>query len=634
MAKVSKIEPIITKIPRLKKVAAYARVSRDTQRLTHSISAQISYYSELIQKNPEWEYAGVYADFAISGTTIKERDEFKRLIADCEDGKIDIVLTKSISRFARNTVDLLSTVRHLKELGIEVRFEKENISSFSGDGELMMSIIASFAQEESRSISENSKWGIRKRFKSGDIGVANKHILGYQYDDDLKQYIIIPEEAKIVQWMFEMYLEGISLQRIADTLNDAGYRTTKGCLFQEASLDILIHNEIYAGDLRRQKSYIPDPISKKKVRNNGELPQYYMTDCHEAIIDRVTYEKVKAEIQRRAAMQNPRYPFTARIHCENCGKLYSRVKNNVKGKTYVRWVCRSKKEIGCSCTSVTFKESQLEQITADMLGLPEFDKETFNDQVKQVTVLKNGNIRFDFYNGSTKIWEKPPKPPKVKKPEAPKRPRNIFDGMIFCGMCGKRFGRGISTTKDGGHLYWHCRSKSNHGVTCESVNYPDATLRKIICKVLMMKDFDEQLFKDTVEKMVIQETGSIDFHLKDGSVKTYDTLRLRINKHITTSTDEFTGKIWCGCCGYHYSRYASRDKYVYWHCYGKIEGSTNCKGQNYADADLRKISAYILGMDEFDGSTFTEKIKHITVLKNGGLKFEFKDETTKKWIPD
>ena len=165
--KITKIEPTKIELPKLKKVAAYARVSVDKGRTMHSFSAQVSFYNNLIQKNPEWEYAGVYADLGISGTDIKNRDEFKRLLDDCEQGKIDIILTKSISRFARNTVDLLNTVRHLKGLGIEVRFEKENINSMSGDGELMLSILASFAQEESISISNNVKWGTRKRFQQG-----------------------------------------------------------------------------------------------------------------------------------------------------------------------------------------------------------------------------------------------------------------------------------------------------------------------------------------------------------------------------------------------------------------------------------------------------------------------------------
>ena len=226
MKKISRIEPKLPAIQARKKVAAYARISRDTERLMHSVSAQVSHYSTLIQKNPEWEYAGVYADCGISGTDTSKRSEFLRMLADCEAGKIDIILTKSISRFARNTVDLLETVRHLKALGIEVRFEKEHIHSLSEDGELMLTLLASFAQEESRSISENVKWGLRKRFQSGEIGAANKHILGYRYDNGLRKYVIIPEEAEAVRWMFQMYIDGVSLRKIAENMNKAGIHIT------------------------------------------------------------------------------------------------------------------------------------------------------------------------------------------------------------------------------------------------------------------------------------------------------------------------------------------------------------------------------------------------------------------------
>ena len=317
MRKISKIEPKLPVIQARKKVAAYARVSRDTERLMHSVSAQVSYYSALIQKNPEWEYAGVYADMGISGTDTSKRGEFLRMLVDCEEGKIDIILTKSISRFARNTVDLLETVRHLKDLGIEVRFEKEHIHSLSEDGELMLTLLASFAQEESRSISENVKWGVRKRFQTGEIGTANKHILGYRYDDELRKYVIIPEEAESVRWMFQMYIDGVSLREIAGSMNRAGIRTTLGNDFQEASVRQLIFNEVYAGDIRRQKCYMADPITKTKVKNCGELPQYYMADCHEAIIDRETYVKVQAEMKRRAGLVNPTYPFLNLTHNYN-----------------------------------------------------------------------------------------------------------------------------------------------------------------------------------------------------------------------------------------------------------------------------------------------------------------------------
>ncbi|MCD8300573.1 MAG: recombinase family protein, partial [Clostridiales bacterium] len=185
MPNLTKIEAKVPAVAARKKVAAYARVSMQTEKMKHSISAQVSYYSGLIQNNPDWEYAGVYADDFISGTDTVKRDEFNRMIADCEAGMIDIILTKSISRFARNTVDLLETVRHLKDIGVEVRFEKERINSMSGDGELMLSILASFAQEESRSISDNVKWGIHKRMQSG-MPNANGHfnIYGYRWEGD------------------------------------------------------------------------------------------------------------------------------------------------------------------------------------------------------------------------------------------------------------------------------------------------------------------------------------------------------------------------------------------------------------------------------------------------------------------
>ena len=207
MPNLRKIEAAGPAIREKKKVAAYARVSMQSERMLHSLSAQVSYYSGLIQKNPDWEYAGVYADDFISGTNTVKRDEFKRMLADCEAGKIDIILTKSISRFARNTVDLLETVRRLKDLGVEVRFEKERIRSMDGDGELMLTILASFAQEESRSISDNVKWGIRKRMQNG---IPNGHfrIYGYRWEGD--ELVIVPEEAEIVKRIFQNFLDGKS----------------------------------------------------------------------------------------------------------------------------------------------------------------------------------------------------------------------------------------------------------------------------------------------------------------------------------------------------------------------------------------------------------------------------------------
>ena len=630
MRKISKIEPKLPVIQARKKVAAYARVSRGTERLMHSVSAQVSYYSTLIQKNPEWEYAGVYADMGISGTDTSRRGEFLRMLADCEEGKIDIILTKSISRFARNTVDLLETVRHLKNLGIEVRFEKEHIHSLSEDGELMLTLLASFAQEESRSISENVKWGVRKRFQSGEIGAANKHILGYQYDEDEKKYVIIPEEAEAVRWMFQMYIDGVPLRGIAESMNSAGIRTTLGNDFQEASVRQLIFNEVYAGDIRRQKCYMADPITKTKVKNCGELPQYYMADCHEAIIDRETYAKVQAEMERRAGLVNPTYPFTGKIKCGICGQSFTRRKGTTKGKEYVSWFCRAKKEVGMTCTSRNYSEQNLMEICAKLMGTDSFDGTAFESSVRLISALPDGSLEVQFFDGQIKRWEMPPKPAKVPDKSMKKRPAHLFDGKIFCGQCGRRYGRAVSESKDR-HLYWYCRAKSHHGVTCDSVNYPDSEMKEIFCMVMGLEAFDEGFFTETVERMVVQKTGSIDFHLKDGTVKAYETLKLRSNRHENTSTDEFTGKIRCASCGNLYHRYCCYGKYTYWRCSGKSKVRTECSGRDFQDSDIRKVSAYMMGMEEFDAEAFNGTVDYVTAFPDGSLEIHFYDGRAERW---
>lgn len=327
MRKTSKIEPLVPVLPTRKRVAAYARVSMETERLHHSLSAQISYYSEMIQSNPEWEYVGVYTDEFVTGTTTDKRSEFQRLLADCETGKIDIVLTKSISRFARNTVDLLKTVRHLKELGIEVRFEKEKINSLSGDGEVMLTLLASFAQEEIISLSNNVKWGTRKRFEQG---IPNGHfqIYGYRWNGD--HLVIEPEEAKIVRLVFDNFMNGLSAESTEKQLEQMGVKSYKGQHFSNSSIRQILRNITYTGNLLFQKEYVVDPITKKSKINRGELPQYWVEDTHEAIIPMETYQAVQVEIARRrelgvfANWSIPTTCFTSKIKCGNCGVSYRR----------------------------------------------------------------------------------------------------------------------------------------------------------------------------------------------------------------------------------------------------------------------------------------------------------------------
>ena len=394
MRKIIQITPSMPQLQRKKRVAAYARVSMDSERLMHSLSAQVSYYSELIQKNPEWIYAGVYADEGITGTLKSKRNEFKRMLEDCENGKIDIILVKSISRFARNTVDLLDTVRHLKGLGIEVRFEKENINSLSSDGELMLSILASFAQEESHSISDNVKWGTRKRFEKG-IPNGRARVFGYRWADDT--LVIESDEAEIVQRIYSEFLSGSSPRKIAKNLNADKITTINGCKWSDFNIRYILKNITYTGNMLMQKSFVDDSISKKRKQNIGELTQYFVENTHEPIIDKTIFDKVQSEFITRS--KNRKSVFAQKLICGICGERY--VRNTCGNPPYKLWVCKTKKNCGCSvCGGVSIREEKLKEVSAEILGLKEFDDTAFIEQIKSIIMEDKYVIRFEFYNGN------------------------------------------------------------------------------------------------------------------------------------------------------------------------------------------------------------------------------------------
>ena len=405
MRKITKLEIKNLDLPKIKKVAAYARVSVERGRTLNSYSAQVSYYNELIQKNPEWEFAGVYSDLGISGTRIEKRNDFKRLLQDCEKGKIDIILTKSISRFARNTLDLLKVVRHLKELGIEVRFEKEGINSLTGDGELMLSILASFAQEEVVSTSNNVKWGIRKKFEKGIPHCG--FIYGYRWKN--RKFEVVPEEAEVVRYIYDNFLQNKSHKKIAKELNELGYKAYKGGKFNPSSVREILSNITYTGDLLLQKYYIADPINKKEKKNNGELNQYYVENNHEAIISMEQYEKVQKEFERRnklgqRANQSLHITcFTSKVKCPLCGKNYRRSgKKNRMGKdyTYYVWVCLTKSEKGAKyCSAKVIPEEELKIAACNALGWNEFDSELFDETIEKVVPIGEDKLEFHSYDG-------------------------------------------------------------------------------------------------------------------------------------------------------------------------------------------------------------------------------------------
>ena len=269
--------------------------------MLQSLSAQISYYSELIQKNPSWEYAGVYSDEAMTGTK-ENRPGLQKLLRDCKAGKIDLVLTKSISRLARNTLTTIQTVRELRAKNIDVYFEKENMHSIGGDGELMLTILASFAEAESFSVSENCKWRIRNKFKEGIPSCAT--VLGYRLVDG--ELTIVPEEAAIVQQIFSDYLSGMGRIAIAEKLRKCCVATRSGGEWQESTIFVILRNEIYLGDLTLQKTYVSDHISKRKCINQGKLPRYHVVASHPAIIEHDVFNRVQEQIKNRSASSRDR----------------------------------------------------------------------------------------------------------------------------------------------------------------------------------------------------------------------------------------------------------------------------------------------------------------------------------------
>ena len=555
MKTVEKVERKLPVLQRKKRVCAYARASMDTERMQHSLSAQVSYYSAFIQKNPEWEYAGVFADYGISGTSTKKREEFNRMLAECEAGNIDIILTKSIQRFARNTVDLLNTVRHLKALGIEVRFEKENINSLSGDGELMLSILASFAQEESRSISENVKWGTVKRFKQG-IPNGKFQIYGYRWEGD--HLVVEPEEAKIVKMIYDDFLNGLSAESTEKKLDEMGVKAYKGGHFGNSSIRNILQNVTYTGNLLFQKEYIADPISGKTKRNHGELPQYWVANTHEAIIPMETYKAVQDERKRRrelGALANWSINtscFTSKIKCGNCGASYRRSGKRQRkdsNEVYHVWVCRTYDSKGKSaCAAKMVPEKTLKSICAEVLGLDEFDEGAFTGRVAKIVVVGNDTLVFHFADGTTlqKTWESTAKKDwwtderrkewgerhKHKDTNPNKHYFNTFTGFIKCGCCGANYRSQYNKRKDGTSVrHWRCTGPRDK---CQNPSITDETMTRLVCDVLGLDKLDETVMDAQIEKATILD-HSVTFHFRDGHTESRDYLE---KKHGTKWTEE------------------------------------------------------------------------------------------------
>ncbi len=365
--------------PKLR-VAAYCRVSTDSDEQASSYEVQVEHYTRFIQKNPEWELAGIFADDGISGTNTKKREEFNRMIEECMAGKIDMIITKSISRFARNTLDCLKYIRELKEKNIPVFFEKENINTMDSKGEVLLTIMASLAQQESQSLSQNIKLGLQYRFQNGEVRVNHSRFLGYTKDEE-GNLIIEPAEAEVVKRIYREYLEGASLLQIGRGLEADGILTGAGkTKWRPETLRKILQNEKYIGDALLQKTYTVDFLNKKRVQNNGIVPQYYVENSHEPIIPRDLYMQVQEEMIRRANLHSganrkkrvysSKYALSSIVYCPKCGEIYRRIAWNNRGKHSTVWRCCTRVEHGpIACDASTIQESELQAAVVKAINL-------------------------------------------------------------------------------------------------------------------------------------------------------------------------------------------------------------------------------------------------------------------------
>ena len=385
------------------RVAAYCRVSTDEEEQLSSYEAQCEYYTDKIMSNKEWTMAGIFADEGITGTSTKKRTEFLRMIRQCKQKKIDLILTKSIQRFARNTLDCINYTRILRQLGIGVLFEKENINSLPPDSEFMITMYGAMAQSESESISGNIRRGRQMHARVGTLKVPCHRLYGYKKDADGK-FCIIPEQAEVVREIYERYKDGASLRNLKDWLEENQIKTVLGT--DDWSISVIkgiLTNEKYCGDVLLQKTFCTDVISKKIVKNVGQMAQYYMPDHHEAIVSREQYNTVKAEMARRSALRSPskeavtgrscytsKYALSDRLFCGECGTLYRRKTRNVKGNIYHEWRCISRLEYGKKYCheSPTLRELPLQNAILAAINSAMSNKATLVDRIKNVVSLE------------------------------------------------------------------------------------------------------------------------------------------------------------------------------------------------------------------------------------------------------
>ena len=503
-------------IPR-KRVAAYARVSTDTDEQLTSYEAQVDFYTKQIKGNSQWDFIEVYTDEGISATSTKKRDGFNRMIQDALRGNIDLILTKSVSRFARNTVDTLTTVRKLKEKGVEVYFEKENIYTLDSKGELLITIMSSLAQEESRSISENVTWGQRKRFADGKVSLPYRQFLGYEKGEDGLPKIV-EEEAKIIRMIYRMFLDGGNYSSIARELIKQGIPTpAKRKFWRDATIRSILTNEKYKGDAILQKTFTVDFLTKKKKVNEGEVPKYYVENSHPAIIRPEVFNMVQHEIdqrKRKVGYKTNSHIFSGKIVCGECGGFYGpKLWHSTSKYKKTVWQCNRKFHNETKCSTLHVHENEIKKAFVEM----------FNSMIEnKEKVLEEYNKHLKSLNNTSQI-------------DADEK-RLKEDLSIVDGRLDELIHLNITTSKD------RMKYEEKHAelieqqkeLSDEIESLKDEKRRrisqreniKVISQIIkenenIISEFDEALWKGLVEKIIITGQGLFTIKLKDNILTKY-----------------------------------------------------------------------------------------------------------------
>lgn len=511
-AKVRSYEATANDVIGQKRVAAYARVSTDFDEQMTSFEAQRDYYTKYIKSKPEWEFVEVYADEGISGTSAKNRYGFNRMVNDALAGKIDLIITKSVSRFARNTVDTLTTVRQLKEKNVEVYFEKENIFTLDSKGELLMAIFSSLAQEEARNISENVTWGQRKRFADGKVSLPYGQFLGYEKGEDgLPE--IVEKEAAVVRRIYRLFLEGKTSSGIAKLLTEEKIPTPGGKeRWQASTIQSILKNEKYKGDALLQKGYTVDFLTKKKKVNEGEVPQYYVENSHPAIIEPETFELVQAEFKRRKSAGKYTSAincFASRITCGDCGGFYGRKvwHSNTKYAQTI-WQCNQKFRKKTYCTTPHLKEEVLKVAFIEAFNsLIENRDEiiaVYNELIHSITDFAKENDEMKRIEEESELLQTSLEKLISENARAPMDQKEYT--KRYNALAGK-----------------HNKLQKRLQVLNGEIDMKKAkrNLMRAFLKTLenqegLLTDFDESLWSATLSQVVVKSATELVFHFKDG----------------------------------------------------------------------------------------------------------------------